>query len=66
MLNVNPLKRPTIKTIMNHTWVSAENRFLTGEGLCSDPSVLAQALMEGLMNNGFVERAASESDDIQL
>ncbi|CAD6931699.1 unnamed protein product [Tilletia controversa] len=52
MLQPDPSKRLRIEQIKNHRWYKRENRFISSADRCTDPSLLAERLLHGLMVSG--------------
>ncbi|KAL9931645.1 hypothetical protein V8E36_009431 [Tilletia maclaganii] len=52
MLEPDPSKRLSIKQIKQHRWYKRDNKFISAANQCTDPSLLAERLLHGLMVSG--------------
>ncbi|KAK0530660.1 Chk1 protein kinase [Tilletia horrida] len=52
MLEPDPSNRLSISQIKQHRWYKRENRFISAANQCTDPSLLAERLLHGLMVSG--------------
>ncbi|KAE8216014.1 hypothetical protein CF327_g763 [Tilletia walkeri] len=52
MLEPDPAKRLRIDQIKSHRWYKRENRFMSAANRCTDPSLLAERLLHGLVVSG--------------
>ncbi|KAK0553531.1 Chk1 protein kinase [Tilletia horrida] len=52
MLEPEPSKRLRIDQVQQHRWFKRQNRFMSAANRCTDPSLLAERLLHGLMVSG--------------
>lgn len=58
MLCPNPAKRLSLESIKRNRWYNRNNPLLTKSGQCTDPSTLAERLLQGLIVHGEMDYAA--------